>query len=104
MKKFVIILCLLCSGCSCNNEDITALQVIKPTDKYLNCNKLNEELLLADFAVRENISRMDAATAYAKNPTCLISAKLQIERAQNMAENRVDYLQMLIRNKGCILR
>jgi hypothetical protein len=77
------------------------LQVIKPTDKYLNCAKLQEELMVADFAIRENISRMDAAAAYAKTPNCLISAKLQIERAQNMAENRVDYLQTLIRNKGC---
>ena len=89
-------------GCACKSQDIPELTVIKPKDKYLNCANLKQELLLADFEVTANIARMEVFPTYSNNPSCIINTPLQIERAQNKAENRVNYLKALMKQKNCL--
>lgn len=101
MKKLAILLALLTCGCACQNEDIPNIRVMKPTDKYLNCKNLRRELVVAKFEIRASKHRLKALPAYAKNITCMPATQLQIEKAQNMAENRVDYIETLMREKGC---
>lgn len=101
MKKLAILLVLLTCGCACQNEDIPNVRVTKPTDKYLNCANLRKELVIAEFEIRASIHRLTALPAYAKNITCMPATQLQIEKAKNMAENRVDYIETLMREKGC---
>ena len=103
MKRLAILLLILTCGCACNNEDIPSIQVMKPTDKYLNCNNLKRELVVAKFQIRASERRLGALPAYAKNITCMPATQLQIEKTQNLAENRVDYLETLMREKGCEL-
>ncbi len=101
MKRLSILLFLLLNGCACQSEDIAVLPVMKSIDKYLNCSNLRKEWIKAYFEIGANESKMDVLPAYAKNITCLIATRLQMEKAQNIAVNRAAYVSMLMREKGC---
>lgn len=96
-----LLILLTLASCSCVTKDIKYLQVNQARDKYLSCEMLKREILEADFQVKANAARLESVDAYARNPACLIATQLDIEKAQNMAENRAIYLQMLYEQKKC---
>jgi len=108
MKQFLKVATLffaLSALCSCTCKNKSAIQVINAVnaskDYKLSCGQLEFAIEEARFFARSIDRKRDNHEAYSGHPLCYMPTHFQIVRATVAAEDRIDFLNTIYRQKNC---
>lgn len=95
------VMCVILSACGCKNSYMAENYIVKPRDKYMDCDEIIYAINEAEFWMRNVNERCMQPHVFAKFFPCTPMVKLDAMRNEYTLSDRADYLKSLYRLKGC---
>ena len=104
LKKalFVALLPFVLSSCTCNHEGIMDINFMEAQDKLLTCRQLEYAILDTEAKLQLAQKQSERIDIYSKTPLCIMDTDWAVERARQNANARINYLNSLKKQKGCV--